>query len=150
MAKLKDGGDADESTDGGDDQPQVADSVAVDRPTVEMIQMRWQPGERDCDNNQGNENPAAGRIFAPADSQAAASRKGVGDCAGHAQNDEADTRRIGKESCPIAPAPNREREKRQHAADSKRKVLKGVIQKEKETETIADCGKKEEGGLFQM
>jgi hypothetical protein len=150
MAKLKDGGDADESTDGGDDQPQVADSVAVDRPTVETIQMRWQPGERDCDDNQGNENPTAGRIFAPADSQAAASGKGVSDRAGQGQNDKADTRRIGKESCPIAPTPNREREKRQRAADSKREVLKCVIQKEKETETIADYGKIEEGGLFQM
>jgi len=128
VPKLKDGGDADESADGGDDQPQVADSVAVDRPTLETIQMRRQPGERDGDNNQRNENPTAGGIFAPADSETAASGKGVSDCASHRENDEADAGRIGKKSCPIAPAPNREREKRQCAADSKSEVLKGVIQ----------------------
>ena len=40
MAEFKDGGDAHESTNGGNDQPQVAESVAVDGPTVETIQMR--------------------------------------------------------------------------------------------------------------
>ena len=90
--------------------------------------MRRQPGERDGDDNQRNENPAAGGIFAPADSETAASGKGVSGCASHRENDEADTGRIGKESCPIAPAPNRKREKRQRAADSKSEVLKGVIQ----------------------
>ena len=89
-----------------------------------------QPGERDGDDNQRNENPATGGIFAPADSETAASGKGVSDCASQGQNDCACTRRIGKESCPIAPTPNREREKRQRAADSKSEVLKGVIQKE--------------------
>src|SRR5438477_5544592 len=128
VPKLKDGGDADESADGGDDQPQIADSVAVDRPTVEAIQMRRQPGECEGDNNQRNENPTAGGIFAPADSETAASGKGVSDCASHRENDEADAGRIEKESCPIAPAPNREREKRQCAADPKSEVLKGVIQ----------------------
>src|SRR5438874_13052103 len=127
--KLKDGGDADESADGGDDQPQVADSVAVDRPTVEAIQTRRQPGERDGDNNQRNENPAAGGIFAPADSETAASGKGVSDCAGQGQNNEADARWISKEGCPIAPTPNDEREKRQRPANSKSKILNGVIQK---------------------
>jgi len=87
-----------------------------------------QPGERDGDDNQRNENPATGGIFAPADSETAASGKGVSDCASQGQNDYACTRRIGKESCPIAPTPNREREKRQCAADSKSEVLKGVIQ----------------------
>jgi len=128
VPKLKDGGDAEKSADGGDDQPQVTASVAVDRPTVKAIQMRRQPGERDGDDNQRNENPAAGGIFAPADSETAASGKGVSGCASQRENDEADAGRIGKESCPIAPAPNREREKRQCAADSKSEVLKGVIQ----------------------
>jgi len=128
VAELKDGGDAHESADGGDDQPQVADSIAVDRPTVETIEMRWQPRERDGDDNQRNENPAAGGIFPPADSDTAAAGKGVSDRAGQRENDEADARRIGKESCPIAPAPNGERKKRQRAADSKSEVLNGVIQ----------------------
>jgi hypothetical protein len=129
VAELKDGGDAQESADGGDDQPQVADSVAVDRPTVETIQMRWQPREYDGDDNQRNENPAAGGIFSPADSQAAASGKGVSDCARQGQNDYACTRRIGKESSPIAPTPNDKREKRQRAADSKSEILNGATQK---------------------
>ena len=51
VTEFKDGGDAHESADGGDDQPQVADSLAVDRPTVETIEMRRQPGERDGDDN---------------------------------------------------------------------------------------------------
>src|SRR5256886_11230279 len=51
-------------------------------------------------------------IFAPADSEAAATGKGVSDCTGQGQNDYAGARRIGKESCPIAPTPNRERKKR--------------------------------------
>ena len=90
--------------------------------------MRWQPCECDGDDDQRNENPAAGGIFAPADSEATAAGKGVSDCAGQRENDEADARRIGKESCPIAPTPNRERKKRQCAADSKSEVLNGVIQ----------------------
>ena len=65
----------------------------------------------------------------PADSETAAPGKGVSDCAGQGENDEAAARRIGKESCPIAPAPNREREKRQCADDCKREVLNGGIQK---------------------
>jgi hypothetical protein len=44
VTELKDGGEPDESVDSGDDQPQVADSVAVDRPTVEAIEVRRQPG----------------------------------------------------------------------------------------------------------
>src|SRR6266480_4289953 len=128
VAKLKDSSHARESADGGDDQSQVADSVAVDRTTVETIEMRWEPCERDGEDNQRNENPAAGGIFASADSETAASGKGVSDCAGQRKNDEADARRIGKESCPIAPTPNRERKKRQRAADSKRDVLDSVIQ----------------------
>ena len=128
VTELKDGGDAHESPDSGDDQPRVADSVAVDRPTVEMIQMRRQPREHDCDDNQRNENPATGGIFPPAHSETAAPGKGVSDCAGQRQNDCAGTCRIGKESCPIPPAPNREREKRQRAADSKREILNDVIQ----------------------
>ncbi len=51
VAKLKDSSHAHESADGGDDQPEVADSVVIDRPTVETIKMRWQPGERDSDDN---------------------------------------------------------------------------------------------------
>lgn len=129
VTELKDGGDADEAADRGDDQPQVADGVAVDRPAIETIEMRRQPRERDGDDNQRNENPAAGGIFAPADSETAASGKGVSDCAGQGQNDETCARRIGKESCPIAPAPNRERENRQCADDCKREVLNGLIQK---------------------
>jgi len=128
VAKLKDGGYSHESTNGGDDQPQVADGVAVDRPAIETIEMRRQPGEHDGDDNQRNENPAAGRIFAPANSETAASGKGVSDCAGQGQNDHTGARRIGKESCPITPTPNREREKRQRAADSKSEVLNGGIQ----------------------
>src|SRR5437762_13964447 len=58
VAKLKDSSHAHESADRGDDQPQVADSVAVDRPTVETIEMRWEPRERDGENNQGDENPS--------------------------------------------------------------------------------------------
>ena len=129
VAKLKDSSHAHESADCGDDQPQVADSVAVDRPTVETIEMRRQPGEHDGDDNQRNENPAARGIFAPADSETAAAGKGVSGCAGQGQNDYPCTRGIGKESCPIAPAPNRERNKRQRATDSKSEVLDGVIQK---------------------
>ena len=129
VAELEDGGDAHESANGGDDQPEVADRVAVDRPTVETIQMRRQPRERDGDNNQRNENPATAGIFAPADSETAASGEGVSDCAGQRENDQADACRIGKESCPIAPPPNRERKKRQRAADSKSEILNGLIQK---------------------
>ena len=94
VAELKDGGDAHESTNGGNDQPQVADSVAVDGPTVETIQMRRQPREHDGDENQRNENPAAGRIFAPADSETTASGKGIGDCTGRSQNNYACARGI--------------------------------------------------------
>ncbi len=129
MAKLKDGGDAHESANGGDDQPQVADSVAVDRPTVETIEMRRQPREHDGDDNQRNENPATGGIFASPNSETAASGKAVSDCASQHENDEADGRRVGKESCPIAPTPNDEREKRQRTADSKSEILNGMIQK---------------------
>src|SRR5437762_2607423 len=128
-AKLEISSQAHESDDCGDDQRQVADSVAVDRPTVETIEMRWEPRERDGENNQRNENPAAGGIFAPADSETAASGKGVSDCAGQGQNNEADARPISKEGCPIAPTPNDEREKRQRPANSKSKILDGVIQK---------------------
>ena len=56
VAEFKDGGDAHESTNGGNDHSQVADSVAVDGPTVETIQMRLQPREHDGDENQRNEN----------------------------------------------------------------------------------------------
>ena len=129
VAKLKDSSHAHESADGGDDQPQVADSVAVDRPTVDTIEMWWEPRERDGEGNQRDEDPAAGGIFPPADSEAAASGKGVSDCAGQDQNNEADARRISKEGCPIAPTPNHEREKRQRPANSKSKILNGVIQK---------------------
>ena len=76
VIELKDGGEPDESADSGDDQPQVADRVAVDRPTVETVEVRRQPRERDGDNNQRNENPATTGIFAPADSETAASGKG--------------------------------------------------------------------------
>ena len=96
---------------------------------VETIEMRWEPCERDGEDNQRNENPAAGGIFAPADSETAASGKGVNDCAGQGQNNEADARRTSKEGCPIAPTPNDEREKRQRPANSKSKILDGVIQK---------------------
>src|SRR5207249_12034264 len=96
VAKLKDSSHARESADGGDDQSQVADSVAVDRSTVETIEMRWEPCERDGEDNQRNENPAAGGIFAPADSETAASGKGLSDCAGHDQNYAADARRTSK------------------------------------------------------
>ena len=51
VAELEHGGNAHESADGGDDQPQAADSVAVDRPTVKTIEMRRQPGENDGDDN---------------------------------------------------------------------------------------------------
>jgi len=56
---------------------------------METIQMRRQPCEHDGDDNQRNENPATGRIFAPADSESAASGKGVGDCTSQGQNDYA-------------------------------------------------------------
>ena len=129
VAKLKDGGNAHESANGGDDQPEIADTVAVDRPTFETIEMRWQPRERDGDDNQRNENPATAGIFAPADSETAASGKGVGDCAGQGENNETDTRRIGKESCPVAPTPNDQRKEGQRAADSKSEILNDLIQK---------------------
>src|SRR5438067_1849049 len=38
VAQIKDSSHAHESADRGDGQPQVADSVAVDRPTVETIE----------------------------------------------------------------------------------------------------------------
>src|SRR4029450_8326284 len=82
VPELKDGGDAHESANGGDDQPKVADIVAVDRPTVETIQTRRQPGKGDGEDKQGNENPTAGGIFSLADSATAASGKAVSDCAG--------------------------------------------------------------------
>ena len=129
VAELEDGGDAHESANGGDDQPKVADSVAVDRPTVETIEMRREPRERDGDNNQRNENPTTAGIFAPADSETAASGKGVGGCAGQGENDQADTRRIGKESCPIAPTPNDQSKERQGTADSKNEIFNDLIQK---------------------
>ena len=88
-----------------------------------------QPRERDGDDNQRNENPAAGRIFPMADSETAAPGKRVSDCPGEGQNDYACARRIGKERCAIAPTPNDERKKRQCAADCESKVLNGVIQK---------------------
>src|SRR6266568_3474856 len=87
VAELKDSGDAHEAANGGDDQPQVADRVAVDRPTAETIEMRRQPRERDGDDDQWNENPAAGGIFPLADSETTASGKGVSDCAGQSEND---------------------------------------------------------------
>jgi len=129
VAKLKDGGDAQESANGGDDQSEVADSVAVDRPTVETIEMRWQPRERDSHDNQRNKNPAAAGIFSPADSDTAASGKAVSSCAGQGENNQTDARRIGKESCPIAPTPNDQGKERQGAADSKSKILNGLSQK---------------------
>ena len=132
VTELKDGGDAHESADSGDDQPRVADSVTIDRPMVEMIQMRRQPREHDRDDNQGNENPATGGIFPPALSQTAAPGKGVSDGAGQCQNNHTWTRRIGKERCPIPPPPNDECEKRQRPADSKREVLNGGFQNEEE------------------
>ena len=91
--------------------------------------MRRQPRERDGDNNQRNENPAARRIFASADSDTAASGKAVSSCTGQGENDEADTRRISKESCPVTPTPNDEGKERQRAADSKSEILNGLIQK---------------------
>ena len=51
MAEFKDGGDAHESANSGYDKPRVADSVAVDRPAIEMIKMRWQACEYDRDDN---------------------------------------------------------------------------------------------------
>ena len=51
MTEFKDGGDPQESANSGDDKPGVADSVAVDRPTIEMIKMRWQAGEHDRGDN---------------------------------------------------------------------------------------------------
>jgi len=39
---------------------------------------------------------------------------------------------MGKECCPIPPPPNDEREKRERAANSKRQVLDGAFQNEKE------------------
>jgi len=134
VTELKDGGDTHESADSSDDQPRVTNSVAVDRPTVEMIQMRRQPREHDRDDNHRNENPATGGIFPPAHSETAAPGKGVSDCAGQCQNDYACTCRIGKERCPIAPPPNDEREKRQCAADPKREVLNDVIQNQEGAE----------------
>jgi hypothetical protein len=88
-----------------------------------------QPRERDGDDNQGNENPAAGWIFPLPDSETAAPRKGVSDCTGKGQNDYACTRRVGKKRCPIAPTPNDERKKRRCAADCESEILNGVIQK---------------------
>src|SRR5206468_8106268 len=129
VAKLKDSSHARESADGGDDQSQVADRVAVDRTTVETIEMRWEPCERDGEDNQRNENPAAGGIFSPANSETAASGKAVSDCAGQGQHDYACTRRIRKERCPIAPTPNNQRQKQQCSADCKSEVLNDVIQK---------------------
>src|SRR5438309_4932965 len=129
VAELEHGSNAHEAADGGDAQLEVADYVAVDRPAVETIEMRRQPRELDGNDNQRIENPAAGRIFAPADSETAASRKGVSDCAGQGQNDYAGARGIGKESCPIAPTPNDERKERQCNTDSKSEVLNGRIQK---------------------
>src|SRR5206468_10159795 len=77
VTELKDGGDTHESADSSDDQPRVTNSVAVDRPTVEMIQMRRQPREHDRDDNHRNEDPATGGIFPLAYSETAASGKGV-------------------------------------------------------------------------
>ena len=129
MTELEHSNNAHESANHGDDQPEVTDRITVDGPTVETIEMWRQPREHDRDDNQRNENPAAGGIFPPADSETAASGKGVSDCAGQRENDEADARRIGKESCPIAPAPNGERENRQGAADSKNEIFNDLIQK---------------------
>ena len=88
--------------------------------------MRRQPGERDGDDNYRDENPAAGGIFPLPDSETAASGKGVSDRAGKGQNDYAGARRIGKERCPIAPAPNDERKQRQCAADYESEILNRV------------------------
>ena len=54
---------------------------------------------------------------------------GYAGCAGQGENDQADTRRIGKESCPIAPTPNDEGKERQGAADSKNEIFNDLIQK---------------------
>jgi hypothetical protein len=134
VTELKDSGEAHESADRGDDQPGVTDRFAVDRPTVEMIQVRRQPREHDRDGNHRSENPAIGWIFPLAYSETAASGKGVSDCAGQRQNDYARACRIGKERCPIAPPPNDEREKRQRAADCKCEVLDDVIQNQEGAE----------------
>src|SRR5438876_639053 len=98
--------------------------------------MRWQPREHDGDDNQRDEEPAAGRIFSPADSKTAASGKGVSDCTAQGQNDYACTRRIRKESSPIAPAQDRQREKRQRTADCKSKVFKSGIQRRRNNGAI--------------
>ena len=81
-----------------------------------------QPGERDGDDNQRNENPSARDIFALADANTAAPRKAESGCAGQREDDEADARRMCEERGPIAPTPNEEREKRQRAAESKSEV----------------------------
>ena len=129
VAELEHGGDPHEPTDGGDDQSEVTDSVAVDGPAVETVEMRRQPCEDDGDDDQRNENPATARIFAPARSQTAASGKGVTGCAGQGENDDADPCRVSKKSRPITPTPDDEREKRQCSADSKSEVLYGLIQR---------------------
>src|SRR5947207_9591907 len=134
VTELKDGSDTHESADSSDDQPRVTNSVAVDRPTVEMIQMRRQPREHDRDDNHRNENPATGGIFPPAHSETAAPGKGVSDCAGQCQNEYACACWIGKECCEIPPPPNDEREKWQHAADCKCEVLDDVIQNQEGAE----------------
>src|SRR5213596_107595 len=88
--------------------------------------MRWQPGKGNGDGNQRNENPTAGGIFALAHSKTAASRKAKGDCTGQREYYETNARRMGKESCPIAPTPDDECEKRQRTAEAKSKILNDV------------------------
>src|SRR5207244_11505985 len=77
VTELKDGGDTHESADSSDDQPRVTNSVAVDRPTVEMIQMRRQPREHDREDNHRNEDHATAGNDPAAESSTAPSGKSV-------------------------------------------------------------------------
>ncbi len=55
--------------------------------------------------------------------------KAIAPATGQREDDEAGACRMAKKSCPIAPTPDDECEKRQRAAEAKSEVLNNVIQK---------------------
>jgi hypothetical protein len=127
MAEFEDRGDPQKTADDRDDQSEITNNVAVDSPAIETIESRRQPRENNDDDGEWDEDPSTGGIFAPANSETAASGKTESDAASQRENDEAGPRWMSKKSCPITPTPDDQRQERQRPADSKNEVLNGLI-----------------------
>lgn len=92
--------------------------------------MRREPGEPDDKENDGNKNPAAGRIFATARSVTAATAYRIGDRPGKRENYGTDARRMGKKRSTIAPAPNNQGKDGNQRGDSENEVLNDLLAQE--------------------